>query len=109
MMKAEEVLSNIQLLMKKVKKALVLNQLRKYRRARGLNQRQAARVLGLADPSSLSFWERGSRLPSVKNMFRLAALYRTLVDALYSDALRMIREDVRRREVKTLRSKRHGR
>jgi transcriptional regulator with XRE-family HTH domain len=85
--------------MTKVKNVPILNQLRKYRKARGLNQRQAARILGFADASSLSRWEHGVCLPSVMNLFRLAALYRTLVDALYIDMLRTIREEVRRREV----------
>jgi transcriptional regulator with XRE-family HTH domain len=76
----------------------IFNQLRKYRKARGLKQRDAARILGFADASSISRWERGVCLPSVINMFRLAALYRTLVDALYIDALRTIRDDIRRRE-----------
>ena len=85
--------------MTKVKNTLILNQLRKYRKARGLKQREAARILGFAGASSLSRWEHGVCLPSAMNMFRLAALYRTLVDALYIDTLRTIREDVRRREV----------
>ena len=88
--------------MAKAKKPFISNQLRKYRRARGLKQREAARILGLADASSLSRWERGVCLPSVMNMFRLAALYRVLVDALYIDTLRTIREEVRRGEVDML-------
>jgi len=82
----------------KVKNTPILNQLRKYRRARGLKQRDAARILGFADASSLSRWERGVCLPSAMNMFRLAALYRTLVDALYIDMLRTVRKEIKRRE-----------
>ena len=96
----DELISN--LLMAKVKKTPILNQLRKYRKARGLKQREAARILGFADASSLSRWEHGASLPSVMNMFRLAALYGTLVDALYIDALRTIRDEVRRREIEVL-------
>jgi len=84
--------------MTKVKNIAILNRLRKYRKARGLTQREAARILEFADASSLSRWEHGICLPSVMNMFRLAALYRTLVDALYIDALRTIREEIHRRE-----------
>jgi transcriptional regulator with XRE-family HTH domain len=85
--------------MRKVKNTHIVNQLRKYRKARGLKQREAARILGFADASSLSRWEQGVCLPSVMNLFRLAALYRTLVDSLYIDTLRTIREEVRKREV----------
>jgi hypothetical protein len=41
-------------------------------------------------------------------MFRLAALYRTLVDALYIDTLRAVREEVRRREGGLRSHKRHA-
>lgn len=84
--------------MRKVKNTYILNHLRKYRRARGLTQRQAARIIGVAHASSLSRWEHGIGMPSVRNMFRLSAVYRTLVDALYIDALRSIREEIRRQE-----------
>jgi transcriptional regulator with XRE-family HTH domain len=95
--------------MTKVKNTPILNRLRKYRKARGFKQRDAARILGFADASSLSRWERGVCLPSVMNMFRLAALYRTLVDALYIDALRSIREEIRRREAEVRPSKHDAR
>jgi DNA-binding XRE family transcriptional regulator len=74
------------------------NQLRKYRKARGLTQRTVARILGFADASSISRWEQGVCLPTMRNMFRLAAIYRTLVDALYIDVLRTIREEIRGQE-----------
>lgn len=94
--------------MSKPKNRPIANQLRKYRKARGLKQREAAHMLGLADASSLSRWERGVCLPSVMNLFRLAALYRTLVDALYIDTLRTIREEVQRKEVDMLAPKNHA-
>src|SRR5438552_16533267 len=88
--------------MTKVNNRPILNQLRKYRKARGLKQREAARILGFADASSLSRWEQGVCLPSSINMLRLAALYRTLVDALYIDALRAIRKEICTREADLL-------
>lgn len=84
--------------MKKVKSAPLFNRLRKYRKARGLKQCEVARILGLADHSSLSRWEHGVCLPSVNNLFRLAALYHILIDAMYIDTLRQIREEMRQRE-----------
>jgi transcriptional regulator with XRE-family HTH domain len=95
--------------MTKVKNTPILNRLRKYRRARGLKQHEAARLLGFADASSLSRWEQGVCLPSARNLFRLAALYRTLVDALYIDTLRTVREEVRRREAELSPRKVHAR
>jgi transcriptional regulator with XRE-family HTH domain len=95
--------------MPNTKNTPIANQLRKYRRARGLKQREAARILGLADASSLSRWEHGVCLPSVMNVFRLSALYRTLVDALYIDALRRIRKEVHMREGRVHPPKSHAR
>jgi transcriptional regulator with XRE-family HTH domain len=93
--------------MPKKKPTLIFNQLRKYRKARGLTQRYAARMLGLRDSSSISKWERGVRLPSAAQLFRLAALYRTLVDALFIDVLRTIRDEIRGLEAEVLRPDRH--
>ena len=81
--------------MAKKRRELIFNRLRKYRKARGLKQCEAARILGLADASSISKWERGIRLPSTTQLFRLAALYRVLVDALFIEVLRTIRAEIR--------------
>ena len=94
-------------LSRRVKNTCLLNQLRKYRKARGLSQCDAARILGFSDGSRISRWERGTCLPTAINMFKLAALYRTLVDALYIDVLRQIREEVKRREEKIPRRNKH--
>lgn len=84
--------------MKDANKRFIPNQLRKYRKARGLTQRDAARLLGFMDASCISRWEKGVCIPNTINLFRLAALYRTLVDALYIDVLRTVRENIRRAE-----------
>jgi DNA-binding XRE family transcriptional regulator len=83
------------------------NQLRKYRKARGLSQVDAAHILGFADGSRISRWERGQCLPTTINLFRLAAAYKTMVDALYIDVLREIRNEVQTREQQVL-TQRHG-
>ena len=62
--------------------------LRKYRRARGLTQCEAARRMGLKDSSLISRWENGFSLPDLENAFRLAAIYGVLVDALFIDLRR---------------------
>ena len=41
----------------------------------------------------------------MQNLFKLAAIYRTLVDALYVDLLRSIREDFRKREENVFKNK----
>jgi transcriptional regulator with XRE-family HTH domain len=74
------------------------NLLKKYRRIRGLNQRQVAKVLGLKGASRISRWEKGSCFPSLVNAIRLSLLYRTMADALFGDLVRALREETRRRE-----------
>lgn len=93
--------------MQRIQYKSIPNHLRKYRKTRGLTQRDAARILGFTHASQLSRWESGRSLPTPMNMFRLAALYRTLVDALYIDVLRSVREEVRNREQRILTAKRH--
>ena len=78
------------------------NCLRRYRRARGLKQNDVARILGLKSTSMVSRWEKGACLPSAINLFRLAALYRTMTDALFIGLLRAVRDDVLMREEKVL-------
>ncbi len=78
------------------------NCLRRYRRARGLKQSDVAKILGLKSTSMVSRWEKGACLPSTINLFRLAALYRTMTDALFISLLRAVRDDVFMREEKVL-------
>lgn len=46
-------------------------------------------------------------MPTAINLFKLAAVYRTLVNALYIDTLRDIREEVRKRERHVLKPHEH--
>jgi len=74
------------------------NLLRKYRRIRGLNQRQVAVILGVKSASRISRWEKGSCIPSLVNAVRLSVIYRVMVDALCGDLVRFLREEIRERE-----------
>jgi len=55
-------------------------------------------VLGLKSASMISRWEKGLCLPNIRNLFRLAILYRTMSDALYMDLIRQMRNDIQKRE-----------
>ena len=74
------------------------NSLRRYRRARGLTQKEVARVLGLKSTSMISRWERGVSLPSVLNLFKLAVLYRKMADALFLDLRKALEKELCKRE-----------
>jgi transcriptional regulator with XRE-family HTH domain len=58
--------------------------LKKYRKQIGYSQSEAAKILGVS-PSRLSEWEKGERMPSAINLYKLSILYRVLPDALYLD------------------------
>ncbi len=85
-------------------KKRIPNLLRRYRKARGLNQKQAARILGLRSGSMISRWEKGTGLPSSLNVFKLAILYRTMADPLFPNVTRLLRTDVLKREEEILRT-----
>lgn len=77
---------------------LIANRLRRYRRVRGLTQREVARILGLKSASMISRWETGACVPDTLNLFRLAVLYRTMVEALFGDHLRLMRAELTEKE-----------
>ena len=81
------------------------NCLREYRKRSGLKQQEVAEVLGLKSTSMISRWERGVCLPGSLNIFKLAVLYRTMVDALFIDQLRALRAELRQREEQILKDK----
>lgn len=61
------------------------NKLKMFRRSFGFSQKKVARVLGLADTSTLSKWEHGVTLPGTVQVFRLARIYQTLPHELFDE------------------------
>ena len=82
------------------------NLLRKYRKVRGLKQKDVAKILNLRSPSRVSRWEKGVCLPSFSNALRLAVVYRVMVDIIYPDLLANIRREIMDRENKVVNMKR---
>jgi len=91
--------------MKHTKHKRIPNSLRKYRRARGLKQKEVAKILGLKSSCMISRWERGHYLPQSVNIFKLAVLYRTMADALFIDLRKLLQEDILKAEKKFLQNK----
>ena len=81
------------------------NVLRKYRRASGLKQQDVAKILGMKSSSRISRWEKGEGIPSVVNVFKLAIIYRVMVDSLFIDLIRYLRHEIHENEKKYLRNK----
>ena len=91
--------------MKKVEYKKIPNNLRKYRKAIGLEQKDVARILNLKSASMISRWEKGVCLPSLINVFKLSGLYSVLVDALFFPLIRMIKRKIMERQEDTVKRK----
>ena len=84
--------------MKKVELIKIPNNLRRYRKAIGLKQKDVAEILNLKSAGMISRWENGVCLPSLLNAFKIAGLYSVLVDALFFPLIRMIKRKIMERE-----------
>lgn len=62
------------------------NNLKAIRLKRGLTQKQVAEKLGLKCEDRLSHWERGSAMPSVRNLMRLAEVYKKPPQILFENS-----------------------
>jgi transcriptional regulator with XRE-family HTH domain len=89
--------------MRKVEYKRIPNRLRKYRKERGLKQKDVAKILGLKNCGMISRWEKGVCLPSLLNAFKLAGLYCVLVDALFFPLIRLIKRKIMERQEEILR------
>ena len=70
----------------------------------GLSLTEVARRLGIRRMDRLGIYERGQRLPTLKNAITLEILYQQPIAALFPEVYQEIREQLRR----NLRKDRHG-
>lgn len=61
------------------------NKLKLFRRCSGFSQKKVARILGLADTSTLSRWEHGLAIPGLLQVFRLSRIYNTIPQELFDE------------------------
>jgi len=80
--------------MRKVEFKNIPNNLRRYRKAIGLKQKDVAEILCIKNSGMISRWEKGVCLPSLVNSFKLAGLYSVLVDALFFPLIRVIKRKI---------------
>lgn len=81
------------------------NKLRCLRRMRGLSQKDVAKVLGLKSTSMISRWEKGICLPETLNALKLAVLYRSAVDVIYTDLRESLIDELLIRETLLIKRK----
>lgn len=65
------------------------NNLRELRKTKGMLQIEVAQLLGHLNSDRMSDWEKGYGMPSVQNLFKLAAVFGVPVEDLYRE-IRMI-------------------
>ena len=61
------------------------NSLRLRRKEASLLQSDVAQSLGLDCADRISHWENGTAMPSIVNLFKLAAVYRVMPHELYPE------------------------
>ena len=89
--------------MKKVEYRKIPNNLRKYRKAIGMKQKDVAEILNLKSAGMISHWEKGGCLPSLFNAFKLAGLYCVLEGGLFFPLTRLIKIKIMERQEEILR------
>ena len=75
-----------------------INTLDIYRRRMGFSTRHVAQLFGDKDVSRLSKYERGQRLPDLRNAFRLSIVLRVPVEFLFPALYDSLRAQIRAEE-----------
>ena len=66
----------------------------------GYTLQQVADYLGIKCASRISKWENGEAYPSIINLYKLSALYGTLVDELYYDLRQELQRELEMKKKK---------
>jgi len=74
------------------------NHLLKYRKERGYSQKHVAFLLGHKDNSQVCNWEKGVKIPSLKNAIKIAVIYHKPITFLFYYYFSTSREEIRVRE-----------
>lgn len=92
---------------KTAKQKQILNRLWKYRKERGLTQKDVAFILGIKNASQISHWEKGDKIPGTRNILKLSALYQRLPNDLLWGIYERLREEVikRKKKLKNLKNR----
>jgi transcriptional regulator with XRE-family HTH domain len=66
------------------------NKLKLFRHSKGYSRKKVARMVGLADPSQLSKWERGIVIPNLLQVLLLARIYQTHPHELFDELWKQV-------------------
>ena len=70
------------------------NRVREYRKKRNLRICDVTEFMDLSSPSHVAHWEKGRKLPGLRNALKLAVTLGTMVEVLYSDLLHEIQHEI---------------
>ncbi len=76
------------------KNFIKINCLRLYRKKNGLSQKRAAYLMGFKTASSLSHYEKGDKVPSLKNALKLENVLHTPVAFLFRELNENLRKEI---------------
>jgi len=76
------------------------NQIRRYRKKRGLRIRDMLMLLGLSSPSQIAHWEKGRKMPTLDNALKLSAAIGCPVEVLFIERFQSLRKQVSERRLK---------
>jgi len=82
-----------------MRKKPIKNYIRTHRLKRGFSQREVATLLGHKGQALVSHWEKGTKIPTLENFFRLAAILKIFpAEMLYKELLDQIRDEILQRK-----------
>ncbi|MCW3073489.1 MAG: helix-turn-helix transcriptional regulator [Flaviaesturariibacter sp.] len=73
------------------------NNLRRYRKAMQLRQKDVALILGFKSEDRISLWEKGLAAPSINNLFKLGCLYNIAPEELYKELVQKVSFTINKR------------
>ena len=80
--------------------SIKINCLRLYRRKNGLSQKRAAYFMGMKTAASLSHYERGDKVPGLKNALKLEIVLHTPAAFLFQELYGELKKEIQGRRDK---------
>lgn len=81
------------------KEYISTNKLKRLRQERSALQKDIAASLKMCVTDRLSHWEKGTAIPSIVNLFRLAAIYQVLPHELYPELYKKITDEIQTKTI----------
>lgn len=77
------------------------NDIRRYRKYRHLRLRDVAQEFGFLNSAHISLWERGMKLPTLKNALKLSAILNAPIEVMFCGYFNALRKEIQRNKRQT--------